>query len=196
MATNRGQKRAGLTAAVGTHGHGQLTPPDAPLLTPARGTRHYTPRARKCARKGCTALFKPHAKHGKYCSEKCRKADARRRKAKTVKTKPADPILVLTECLYCHHTFLAEQGRGAKYCTDSHKELASRQRRAATIDAVQVIVGDSGGMTRRDVEEFVEREGMKRVRALLTQQSYVYDEQARAWLLPVSVGAFVEQEVG
>lgn len=184
MVTKSGQKRAGLSAANGRQG----TRVEAVQLTPAPRTRHYKLRARKCAHKACGALFTPAARHGKYCSDACRKADARRRQkraAKVGKTVKVQRDLVEATCLWCHNTFLPEQGRGAKYCSDSHRELAYRQRREAAIEA---LVGDLGGMSAAESAAFVERLGMRLISRYLRQQGYVYSEPDRQWLMALPVG--------
>lgn len=192
MTTKSGQNRAGLTVqsvrqGMFTNGS-QLTPAGDPLLTASRVTRRYSPRARKCARKGCDVVFKPKAKHGKFCSDACRKADARRKAQKGMKPKAADPVLVVCECQWCGNTFFAEQGRAARWCSNSHKELAYRQRCAATIEA---LMGDLNEDEQQAVEQ-VERMGMKRCGAYLRGAGYIYDERARAWLLPVGAGVTVD----
>ncbi len=170
----------------------KLTPADGTQLTPERGTRRYKPRARKCANKACQKSFTPAAKHGRYCSDACRKVDARKRKARTVKAEPAEPILVVCTCLYCNNTFFAEQGKGAKYCSDSHKELAYRQRRAATVEA---LVGDMN-IPQQDAEDMLERIGMPRTRVYLRGRGYRYDEHSRRWGVPMERDVNVDVEQG
>lgn len=97
-----------------------------------------------------------------------------------MKTK-AEPILVVCECLYCTNTFFAEQGRGAKYCSESHKELAYRVRRTATVTA---LTGDLN-VSESEAVEMVERMGMARCGAYLRGRGYVYDDRSKAWLLPM-----------
>ena len=117
MTTKQRKKRAGLTARSVRRDGSTVQPVDGTQLTPARRTRRYSPRARKCARKGCSNVFTPRAKHGRFCSDNCRRADARRREQK-VTTTTVKRDLVQAVCLYCGGSFLPEAGRGAKYCSD------------------------------------------------------------------------------
>jgi hypothetical protein len=181
-ATKTAQKRAGLTAASGTRGQAVLTPASVREVTPARGTRKYRPRARQCAHKGCETVFTPSAKHGKFCSDKCRKADARRRKAKIMKAAPKDPTLVVATCLHCGATFFAEQGKDAKYCSPSHRTAAWRQRREA---AVQALV--DMGMEAQKAGDVLELGGMVKTSRYLRQLGYQYN--GRAWVMAVEQGS-------
>jgi hypothetical protein len=183
MTTNRAKKRVGLTAASGTIGQAVLTTSGVRELTPARGTRRYRPRARKCAHKGCQTVFTPVAKHGRFCSDKCRKAEARKRKARTTKTPAKTPVLVVATCLHCGATFFTEQGKDARYCTSSHRTAAWRQRREA---AVQALV--DMGMDAQKAGDVLELGGMAKMTRYLHQLGYEYNESARRWLLPVGQG--------
>lgn len=186
MSAKTAKKRVGLTGRNGRQGkqadRRQLTDADDTPLTAVRRTRKYSPRARKCAYKDCQNSFKPHAKHGKFCSDKCRKAEARRKEKKGMKGQVKERELVVCECLYCTNTFFAEPNKGAKYCSDSHRELAYRQRRSATVAA---LTGDLN-VSQDDAQDMVERMGMARCSRYLRGRGYAYDENLRAWLLPVS----------
>ena len=191
MTTKTGKRAQGLTAGAVTIGGAaqglKLTPQADTLLTAVRRPRRYSPRARKCAC-GCGVAFKPKSKRGRYFSEACRKRDERKRKAKPVKTKPVAPILVSLECCRCGLGFFAEQGKGAKYCSASCKELAYRIRRVSTIEA---LVGDMN-IDEAAAVEMVERIGMRRTGVYLRGRGYHYDEQARRWGVPAGVRVSIE----
>ena len=87
--------------------------------------------------------------------------------------------LVVCECLYCTNTFFAEPNKGAKYCSDSHKELAYRIRRASTIAA---LAGDLN-VAHEEAQDMIERMGMARCSRYLRGRGYAYDEAQRAWLI-------------
>lgn len=184
MGAKRQQGRAKLTASSKRQGERlrgvEKRAVDDTLLTPGRVTRKYKPRARKCANKACQKVFTPAAKHGRFCSDACRQVEARRRSKKGMKVQPAAPDLELTTCLYCGNTFLPVAGRGAKYCTDSHRELAYRQRKEATICAIS----DSTGMTLQDAQQLVTSAGMANCSRWLKQQGMAYNDSLRRWLVP------------
>ncbi|MEO8394565.1 MAG: hypothetical protein ABI700_16340 [Chloroflexota bacterium] len=164
-----------------------LNEQDATRLNPAtRTTRRYKKRARKCAC-GCSKTVAPTARNPnkRFFDDTCRKRWHRQQEAKMRKDQPiAEPLLDLYTCQFCGSTFLAEAGRGAKWCKPSHGVMAAEQRRAA---AEQVFV-ESFNMTPEDTENMIERVGMKHVSAYLRQQGYSYDEAARRWLIAVQPG--------
>ena len=156
---------------------------DGTQLTPQRVTRHYKPRARKCANKACQIVFTPSAKHGRFCSDACRQVEARRRKRKGTTVQIFDRDLELVTCLYCGNTFLPVAGKGAKWCSDSHKELAYRQRREATISAIS----EATGMSIDAAAQLVGSAGMQHCTRWLKQQGMVYNDSLRRWLVPMTV---------
>lgn len=92
-----------------------------------------------------------------------------------------DRELELTTCLYCGNTFLPVVGRGAKWCSDSHRELAYRQRREATIRAIS----EATGMSIDDAGALVKNAGMPNCTRWLKQQGMMYNDSLRRWLMVV-----------
>ena len=87
-------------------------------------------------------------------------------------------------CAFCGTTFLAVEGKGAKYCKPSHTVAAAEHRRyAATLVFVE-----GYGMSVEDAQNMIENAGMKNVSAYLRQQGYDYDEMARRWVMAVQAG--------
>ena len=105
-----------------------------------------------------------------------------------MKTKPVAPILIALTCQHCRLGFFAEQGKGAKYCSASCKELAYRIRRVSTIAA---LVGDMN-IDEAAAVEMVERIGMRRTSVYLRGRGYHYDEQARRWGVPAGGRVSIE----
>ncbi|MEO8395449.1 MAG: hypothetical protein ABI700_20820 [Chloroflexota bacterium] len=173
----------GLTALQETG----LEAQDATRLKPVpRTTRPYKKRARKCAC-GCGKAVAPTARNPnkRFFDDNCRKRWHRQQEAKMRKDQPAtEKVLEMYTCQFCGATFLAEAGRGAKWCKPSHGVMAAEHRRAA---AARVFV-ESFNMTPEDTENMIERVGMKNVSAYLRQQKWVYDEQARRWGIAVQAG--------
>lgn len=198
MTTKAQQGRGVLTPAPVT----DLTPSGATNLTPSAVTkvtgksvtkRAYKKRARKCAC-GCGKLVEPtpQAPHKVYFDDACRQRHHRARKgAGRPKTQRREVKLDWMYCEYCGHKFLGAVGVGTKYCKPSHKVAAAEARRAAAIAALM----DSEGWSAEVVRTAVQGTGMRKVSRWLKQQGYVYSEQDRRWLLPVAVGAFVENGV-
>jgi hypothetical protein len=77
---------------------------------------------------------------------------------------------------------MPEAGRGAKYCSNSHKELGSRQRREATITAI----AHATGMSLEDARKLVKSAGMAHGTRWLRQQGMVYIDSLRDWGVPLS----------
>ncbi|MEO8391475.1 MAG: hypothetical protein ABI700_00645 [Chloroflexota bacterium] len=179
----RFEVETGLTAPQETG----LNPSGETQLNPTpRTKRPYKKRARKCAC-GCGEAVKPtpQAPHKRFVDDAHRKRWHRQQEAKMRKDQPApEPVLEMYTCLFCGATFLAEAGRGAKWCKPSHGVMAAEARRAA---AGQVFI-ESFSMTPDDTENMIESVGMKHVSAYLRQQGWVYDEQARCWLIAVQTG--------
>jgi hypothetical protein len=187
------QGGAKLTAANGRQGKRlrgvENRRVDGTQLTPKKATRRYKPRARKCANKACQKVFTPDAKHGRFCSDACRKVEARRRAKKGIKVQIASPDLELVSCLHCTNTFFRKVGSSAKYCSDSHKELAYRQRKEATISAIS----DATGMGLKDAAQLVRSAGMPNCTRWLKQQGMEYNDSLRRWLMPMGVSVDVGQ---
>lgn len=161
---------------------------DGTRLTAKRVTRAYKTRARQCENKACRKLFTPKAKHGRFCCDPCRQTEARRRKKKGLKLEVVERDLELVTCLFCNNTFFGQKGSHAKYCSDSHKELAYRQRRASTISAIS----ESTGMSLGDANELVQNAGMPNCTRWLRQQGMSYNDSLRRWLAPISTDAYLK----
>ena len=150
-------------------------------VTPAHRTRHYKPRARKCKAPGCNAVFTPLAKHGKFCSDRCRKRAARACDAKARRTQPKPvPKFALAVCAHCGNTFLATTGKGAKFCKASHKQAAYKVRRAAASAALALDFGT--GLTYEAAADLVETLGLKRIGNYLKSRGFGYSETSRQWI--------------
>ena len=177
------EAETGLTALQETGLNGQQATP----LNPATGTpRPYKKRARKC-KCGCGKTVAPTARNPnkRFFDDNCRKRWHRQQEAKLRASMPKpEPVLELTTCLFCGNTFLAEQGKGAKWCKPSHGVMAAEHRRAA---AEQVFV-EAYNMTPDAVTDMIDNGGMKNASAFLRQQGYIYDELARSWLIAVQAG--------
>jgi hypothetical protein len=173
------KKALGLTTLAATDAAEGLTAADVPQLTPQKATRRYKPRARKCANKACGKVFTPQAKHGRFCSENCRKAGYRQRATKARKPKEQELILVATTCEHCGASFFAEAGKGAKYCSASHRTAAYRQRREA---AIQTLI--DLGINVEKARDVLELSGMRKTSRHLCQLGYLYDERSRRWVIP------------
>ncbi|MEO8397964.1 MAG: hypothetical protein ABI700_33530 [Chloroflexota bacterium] len=101
-----------------------------------------------------------------------------------------EPVLELTTCLFCGSTFLAEQGKGAKWCKPSHAVMAAEARRSAA----EWVFVEVYNMTPDAVTDMIDNTGMKNASAFLRQQGYTYDESARQWLVMVQPGDVFAQE--
>ncbi len=168
-------RELGLTTR---HDTGITAQPGTVLTVGRRTQRTYKPRARKCKGPGCEAVFTPLAKHGKYCSDICRKRDHRRRTRASKKAKRREADLELVFCEHCGNSFLATKGSHARYCSDSHKTMAYRCRRKATIRA---IIGNMG-VGEQEAADGLEMSGLAQARRYLEAQGYVYDSRTRAWV--------------
>lgn len=182
MTKNQRQGRAKLTARTVRQG-GRLRGVagggiDETPLTAKRETRRYKPRARKCAC-GCGRQVTPtvQAPHKKFYEDACRKRAARLRAKKHKKTEAVERDLELVTCAYCGHGFFSEQGRGGKYCTPSHKQLAYVARR----EAAALAIAHATRMTIEAAAALVKSAGMNNCSLWLQKQGFLYDEQARRW---------------
>lgn len=196
MSTKKAENRVGLMFEADTG----LTAPVETGLNPQHGTqlnpaprtkRPYKKRARKCAC-GCGEAIvpTPQAPHKRFVDDNHRKRWHRQQEAKLRASMPKpEPVLELTTCQYCGNTFLAEQGKGAKWCKPSHGVMAAEARRAA---AEQVFV-EVYNMTPDAVTDMIDNGGMKNASAFLRQQGYFYDETARRWLIAVQPGDVFDQ---
>lgn len=191
MATKQSQKPLGLISTVET---GQIAPGETglrdtsatPLIPPIGTARRYSKRARKC-KCGCGQMVAPTAKNPNkmFFDDNCRKRYHRRQEAKQRKSQPVPaPVLVMYTCAFCEDSFLATEGKGAKYCKPSHTVAAAEHRRyAATLVFVE-----GYGMPVDEAQNMIENSGMKNVSAYLRQQGYAYDETARRWVMAVQAG--------
>lgn len=179
----------GLSVPVETGLNGQNATP----LNPATGTaRRYKKRARAC-KCGCGQTVKPTAKNPNktFYSDACRKRWHRQQEAKLRASMPKpEPVLELTTCLFCGNTFLAEEGKGAKWCRPSHGVMAAEARRAAAIEPLRATLPDQSV---EQIEDMIANMGMKLVTRYLHQQGYSYDESARRWLIAVQPGDVFDQ---
>ncbi|MEO8396987.1 MAG: hypothetical protein ABI700_28585 [Chloroflexota bacterium] len=171
-----------------------LNEQDVTRLNPAPKTpRRYKKRTRKCAC-GCGKPVAPTARNPnkRFFDDICRKRWHRQQEAKMRKDQPTpEPVLELYTCLFCGGTFLAEAGRGAKWCKPSHGVMAAEHRR---VGAGQIFI-EGYNMTPEDTDNMIERVGMKNVSAYLRQQGYSYDEQVRRWVMAVQAGdVFAERK--
>ncbi len=172
-----------------------LNPAGDTQLTPApRTKRPYKKRARQCSC-GCGETVTPSAQapHKRFVDDTHRKRWHRKQEAKIRKDQPvAEPMLAMYTCLFCGATFLAEVGRGAKWCKPSHGVQAADHRRYA---AGQVFI-EAYNMTPDDAENMIENSGMKNVSVWLRQNGYSYDEIARRWAMALTAGdVFAERGI-
>lgn len=195
--TTKAQQGGGvLTASADTGitptGATNLTPGTVTKVTPKPVTkRAYKKRARKCAC-GCGRIVEPtpQAPHKVYFDDACRQRGNRAKKGVGRPKAPRREVkLDWMHCDYCGLPFVGAVGVGTKYCKPSHKVAAAEARRESAIDVLM----QSEGLARETVQDVVKRTGMRKISAWLKQEGYIYSEQDRRWLLPVSVGAFVEQ---
>ena len=151
-------------------------------VTPQRAThRSYKPRARRC--KNCRHDFTPKSKHGRFCSDNCRKVTWKREQGKKRRSvEPIQPALQLIVCAGCGKSFFGLAGQ--KHCKPSCKTAAWRLRRSAAIVAVAVDMG----ISEAKASDAIDFGGMKKITAYLTARGYEYDTTAKAWLM-TSVGA-------
>jgi hypothetical protein len=142
--------------------------------------RSYKPRARNC--KNCGHNFKPKSKHGRYCSDNCRKAAWKREQGrKNRSVEPQQPALKVIVCAGCDESFFGLPGQ--KHCKASCKTAAWRIRRSAAIVALAVDMA----ISEAKAADAVDFGGMKKITAYLTARGYSYDAAAKAWLMTVAV---------
>jgi hypothetical protein len=146
--------------------------------------RGYKPRARHC--KTCDKVFTPKSKHGKFCSDTCRKKDWRERQGRAKQNKPEpvkEVLLELGTCPCCNKGFIAQFGKGQRYCTPSCKTKAWRLRREAAIEALMFDMGISA----TKAADVIETGGMKKITQYLLSRGYTYDTHERTWLMPLLI---------
>jgi hypothetical protein len=147
-------------------------------VTPQRVThRPYKPRARNC--KNCGHNFTPKSKHGRYCSDNCRKAAWKREQGRKRRrsAEPTQPALEVIVCAGCGKSFFGLAGQ--KHCKPSCKTAAWRIRRSAAIVAVAIDMG----ISEAKAADAIDFGGMKKITAYLTARGYNYDTTAKAWLM-------------
>src|SRR5450432_760142 len=192
MTTKQAENRVGLTSRQVTGlswtDDTGLTSEGVRGITPSiKTTRRYKPRTRKC-KCGCGQMVTPTAQapYKVFFNDTCRKRWHRRQEAKMRPIQPpADPVLELTVCQYCGDPFLAEVGKGAKYCKPSHRVAAAEHRRDAAVEPLMASMPD---LTPVQAKDMVQGVGMKLVTRYLLQQGYVYNEQSRRWAVLVEQG--------
>lgn len=150
-------------------------------VTPEKTThRSYKPRARNC--KNCGHNFTPKSKHGRYCSDNCRKATWKREQGRKQRSvEPQQPALKVIVCAGCAESFFGLPGQ--KHCKASCKTAAWRLRRSAAIVAVAVDMG----ISEAKASDAIDFGGMKKITVYLTARGYQYDTTAKAWLLSAAV---------
>lgn len=142
--------------------------------------RSYKPRARHC--KNCGHTFTPKSKHGRYCSDNCRKATWKREQGKKRRSlKLEHPTLDVIVCAGCGKSFFGLAGQ--KHCKPSCKTAAWRIRRSAAIVAVAIDMG----ISEAKAADAIDFGGMKKITAYLTARGYSYDIVAKAWLMNIVV---------
>ena len=145
--------------------------------------RSYKPRARRC--KNCGEHFTPKSKHGRFCTDNCRKAAWKReqgRKNRSVKVQ--QPALEVIVCAGCGKPFFGLAGQ--KHCKAACKTAAWRIRRSAAIVALAVDMG----ISEAKAADAIDFGGMKKITAYLTARGYSYDAITQAWLMSTaSAGA-------
>ncbi len=138
--------------------------------------RPYKPRARHC--KNCGENFTPKSKHGRYCSDNCRKAAWKREQGRKNRSpKLQQPALEVIVCAGCGKPFFGLAGQ--KYCKAACKTAAWRIRRIAAIVALAVDMG----ISEAKAADAVDFGGMKKITAYLTARGYNYDTTAKVWLM-------------
>jgi hypothetical protein len=140
--------------------------------------RSYKPRARRC--KNCGENFTPKSKHGRFCTDNCRKTAWKReqgRKNRSVKVQPALEVIV---CAGCSKSFFGLSGQ--KHCKAACKTAAWRIRRTAAIVALAVDMG----ISEAKAADAIDFGGMKKITAYLAARGYYYDATAKAWLMPTA----------
>lgn len=150
-------------------------------ITPEKVThRSYKPRARRC--KNCGHTFTPKSKHGRFCSDNCRKATWKREQGRKRRSaEPRQPALEVIVCGGCDKSFFGLPGQ--KHCKASCKTAAWRIRRTAAIVAVAVDMG----ISEAKAADAIDFGGMKKITAYLTARGYHYDATAKAWLINAAV---------
>ena len=140
--------------------------------------RSYKPRARRC--KNCDHTFTPKSKHGRYCSDNCRKAAWKREQGRQRRrsAEPVQPALEVIVCAGCGKSFFGVTGQ--KHCKPSCKTAAWRIRRSAAIVAIAIDMG----ISEAKAADAIDFGGMKKITAYLTARGYNYDVTAKAWLMP------------
>lgn len=148
-------------------------------------TGKTTKRARRKCRH-CGDLFTPQRATAKYCSTSCRVSAFRTRHKGRRRAQPI-PVIVASSCAHCGATFTTRAGRGQVYCSGTCKTLAYRLRRSAAVEALAAYRGLSSDVA----ADVVEQAGMRKVTAALQALGMVYDQQSRAWLVPIGQGVKV-----
>jgi hypothetical protein len=156
-----------------------VTPNSGTNVTPKRVThRSYKLRARHC--KNCGEVFTPKSKHGRFCSDTCRKAAWKKERRKHPKP-PKEKPLELQTCAGCRQGFFGV--RGQKHCTPSCKTAAWRHRRQAAI----AILAFDMQISETKAADVVEVSGMKKITAYLTTRGYVYNDVEQEWMFCFTV---------
>ncbi len=139
--------------------------------------RSYKPRARRC--KNCDHTFTPKSKHGRFCSDNCRKAAWKREQGRKQRrsVEPVQPALQVIVCAGCGKSFFGLAGQ--KHCKPSCKTAAWRIRRSAAIVAVAIDMG----ISEAKAADAIDFGGMKKITAYLTARGYSYDAVVQAWFM-------------
>jgi hypothetical protein len=162
--------------------------------TPARAVNETRktrkPHRRTC--KGCGEKFDPK-RHGQLCcTDACRnrawRKEQKKRRAKgelsTIDSSPQE----IAHCAYCGNAFWREEGSKQRYCKPSHRTRASQARREASIVALEQML-DLPHDTAKQIGRKLKLEELAKK---LIRWGFVYDEAARAWLMPVERQAFIQ----
>jgi hypothetical protein len=192
----QGKKALGLT---GTHatGGGRREGVETPIVNGKRGrpvnAKDSYPRRRKC--KGCKEWFQPTRRGQVFHSKACGKAywareQKGKRGAKPKREYPIEPAI----CLHCQQPKWMKVGKGQKFCSSSHKVMASRIRRAATIQAYAEYTGRGLAACMEYAE--LHKNAIRAMQVFLSKKGLVYSYEHRAWVADVFMPVGVEVKGG
>src|SRR5262245_50018707 len=119
----------------------------------------------------------------KYCSNACRQAAYRKRKAQAQPAKKQAverdlfPALVPTTCDHCKGTFWAKMER-ARFCSTSCRSLYHRSLKAALPHALATAYG----LPQNTIQHLIKTEPVRDLQTWLSDSGYVYSHPQRSWV--------------
>lgn len=140
------------------------------------GVKSVTGQQRKC--QCCSQWYSPAHRQQKYCNRACRQKAYRQRNAPRRKLPTKSRPLQERACLYCRESYWSNSTAAQKYCTVSCRTMAYRRRRGNAVDTLAQWLN----VPRETVADMDEMYGAAKLRSLLEDNGFVYDEIRRCWV--------------